>query len=90
VEDVPLSVDQWTQGLYEEINAMIEEMQLRLQMCRDMRTRSLYREIVDMKNDLHKELDLRIQRTNVKIETARTLAETMWSGLETRIAVVKA
>lgn len=85
-----MSVDQWTQGLHEEINAMIEEMQLGLQTCHDMRARILCRETVDTKNDLHKELDLRIQGTNVEIETARTLAETMWSGLETRLAGVKA
>jgi hypothetical protein len=38
-----------------------------------------------MKNDLHRQLYLRIQGTNIEIETARTLAETTWSGLETRL-----
>jgi hypothetical protein len=55
-----------------------------------MRTRSFCRERVDMKDDLNGEPDLRIQGTNVEIEIARTLAETMWSGLETRLAEVKA
>jgi hypothetical protein len=72
VEDVLVSVDQWTQGLCEEVSAKIEETQLALQavMSLNMQTKSLYEEfsteIADTKHDIYKERNLSIQGTQVR------------------------
>jgi hypothetical protein len=42
--------------------------------------------IANTKKDLHEELDLRIQGTQVEIETTRTLAETIQPEFKTQIS----
>jgi hypothetical protein len=49
----------------------------------ERRTKSLHAEIADIKKDLHEEFNIRIQGTQVKMET--TL-----HGLDTRLAEVEA
>jgi calcineurin-like phosphoesterase len=69
VEDILASVNQGTQGLHKELNMKIET-QLGLQvvtMSLDTWTQHLHEEIMDTKQDLHKELDLRIQGTQAEI-----------------------
>jgi hypothetical protein len=83
VEDVLSSVNKRTQNLCEELNVKIEEMQLGLQAV-------MMSLIADTMKDIHEDLDLRIQGTQVEIETMKTLVETMWHGLKTRQGEVKA
>jgi hypothetical protein len=63
-------VDQWAQGLYEELNIKTEETQLGLQAVTTSfykRTKSIHEEfsaeIVDTKKGFHEELNLRIPET---------------------------
>jgi hypothetical protein len=101
VEDALASVDQWTQGLLEELNVKVEEMQLGLQTSLDMWTQSLceeiadtkenlHEEIVDTQKDLHQKLDLRFLETQNDIQASKTLVEIMRCGLRTRLAGVQA
>jgi hypothetical protein len=53
----------------------IEETQLGLQTSLDTRTWGLCEEIAGTKKDLRKELDLRIQGTQVEMETGETYEE---------------
>jgi hypothetical protein len=85
VENILAFVDQWTQDLSKELNVKTEDSQLGLQamtMSFDVLTKSLCEEVVDKKKDLHKEFNIRIERTQVEI--APTLRE-----LKTRLAEVK-
>jgi hypothetical protein len=49
--------------------------------------KSLLKDILCTKKDLHAEHSLMIQ---IEIQTMKTLVETMWCGLKTRLAEVKA
>jgi hypothetical protein len=53
VEDALASVDQWTQGLHEELNLQREETQLELQTSPHMGTQSLHKETDDTKKEIH-------------------------------------
>jgi predicted RNA methylase len=74
--DVLSSVDQRTEAPCKELKMKIEETEPWLQLPLDTWTLSLSKETADTKEDLHKELDLWIQGTQVQIDTTRTLVET--------------
>jgi hypothetical protein len=80
VEDVLSPIDQWTQGLHEELNTEIEKTQLGLQAV----TTSLNM----WTKNLRKELDM--ETLDMKRQTTKALVETTGCGLETRPAEVKA
>jgi hypothetical protein len=58
-------------------------------MSLNMQTQNLCEETVDTR-DLHIELRLRIQGTQVEIEMTRILVETTWCEFKTQLAEVQA
>jgi hypothetical protein len=88
LEDVLTYVNQWPQGLREAFNAKTEETQLGLQVASV--NAKHHEELANTEKDLHKELNCRIQGTQVERETKRTPVETTWCELNTQLTEVKA
>lgn len=101
VEDVLSLVEQWTHYLRENIIVRIEGMQNGLVEIHSNCGRSLpekiedtkyslQEELLDAKKDLRVEFDFRIQRTQVEIDTTRTVVDSTQRGLEAKLSEVEA
>jgi UTP-glucose-1-phosphate uridylyltransferase len=76
VEDIVVCVDQRTQGLCKDHNKRNNETLVDLKAVKtplDKKMKSLQETLADMRNNLHKELDLMFQ---VKAKTTKALIET--------------